>query len=72
MSSYIAKAGECATFLTKDEQLDKSLELGCSIYEVAEDETETLIATPEDGFLTERPELEKKQGMEQSIAAFSL
>ena len=55
---YIAKKDGYATVLSRDEQFDEYLEKGCSIYSV-DGENETLIATPEDGFLTEKPTLEK-------------
>lgn len=42
-------------FLTSDEQMDKYLNLGCEIHEI-EDGIEKTIATPEEGFLVERPE----------------
>lgn len=50
------KDGKGAVYLSRDEQMEKYLALNCNIY--GEDEnTEklTLIATPEDGFLVERP-----------------
>lgn len=55
---YLAKSKDRkdAFFLTKDEQMEKFLELGFDIFESESDETEdVLIATPEKGFLTDRP-----------------
>lgn len=56
---YVAEKDGYATVLSRDEQFDEYLDKGCSIYSV-DGENETLIATPEDGFLTEKPTLEKK------------
>lgn len=56
--AYLARAkdGSSQVYLTKDTQMDAYLERNCNIYfENNDDETETLIATPEDGFLVERP-----------------
>lgn len=55
---YVAEKDGCATVLSKDEQFEEYLEKGCNIYSV-DGEKETLIATPENGFLTEKPALEK-------------
>lgn len=56
--AYLARAkdGNSQVYLTKDAQMDVYLERNCNIYfENNDNETETLIATPEDGFLVERP-----------------
>lgn len=55
---YVAEKDGYATVLSRDEQFDEYLDKGCRIYSV-DGEKETLIATPEDGFLTEKPTLEK-------------
>ncbi len=50
----ISKEDKQGTYLSVDKQMDKYLALGWDIYE--EDAgVETLIATPEKGFLIERP-----------------
>lgn len=50
----ISKEDKQGTYLSEDKQMDKYLALGWDIYE--EDAgAETLIATPEKGFLIERP-----------------
>lgn len=43
------------TYLLSSDQMDKYLEMGWSIYE-EENKIQTLIASPEDGFLIERPD----------------
>lgn len=68
MKGYIAKKDGTAKFLSKDAQMDSALERGCTIERVEDDGTETVIATPEDGFIGERPELEKKGTMENPYA----
>lgn len=55
---YIAEKDGYATVLSRDEQFEEYLEKGCNIYSV-DGEKETLIATPEKGFLTEKPTLEE-------------
>lgn len=59
MKGYVAEKDGSAIFLTKDTQLDMALEKGCNIVRVEDDDTQTVIATPEQGFLEERPSLEK-------------
>lgn len=49
-----------STSLTKDSQMDEHLSKGANIYKV-EGEEATLIATPQDGFLVERPVFPIKQ-----------
>ena len=51
---YLAKWNGGCVFLSRDTQMDEFLSKGASIYSV-ENDAETLIATPEDGFLAERP-----------------
>lgn len=55
---YMAKTkdGKSAIYLSQDSQMEKYLGLGCNIfYREKEDAQEELIATPEDGFLVDRP-----------------
>lgn len=59
MKGYVAEKDGSAIFLTKDVQLDMALEKGCNIVRVEDDDTQTVIATPEQGFLKERPSLEE-------------
>lgn len=54
-AQYTSEEETTIVFLTSGGQMDKYLELGCSIYEVDEEGEQTLIATPEDGFLVDRP-----------------
>ena len=54
MCTYFAKLGNNGIYLTRDEQMEQFLENGASIYR-DENGTETLIATPEQGFLLDRP-----------------
>lgn len=68
MKGYIAILDGNAQFLTKSEQMDNALKNGCSIAKVDDDGTETVIATPEKGFLFERPELEKTGTMSNPYA----
>lgn len=42
-------------YLATDSQMDRYLEAGWDIYQEDESRRRTLIATPEDGFLIERP-----------------
>lgn len=53
---YIAvyEEAKVSVSLTKDTQMDEHLLRGANIYAIKEEES-TLIATPKDGFLTERP-----------------
>lgn len=43
-------------YLTDDRQMDAWLERGAKIYRETDGEPMTLIATPQDGYLVERPE----------------
>ena len=55
---YLAKTkdGKDAFFLSRDTQMEKFLNLGFNIYANESDNSEDiLIATPEDGFLVDRP-----------------
>ena len=53
---YLANFGNSEIYLRRDTQMDKYLSMGASIFHEDEDTQErTLIATPEDGFLVERP-----------------
>lgn len=54
MISYIAKWDDGSVYLARDEQMEMYLEKGASIYR-EENGTETLIATPSEGFLVDRP-----------------
>ena len=58
MKGYVAEKDGSAIFLTKDTQLDMALEKGCNIIKVEDNDTQTVIATPEQGFLEEHPLLE--------------
>lgn len=55
---YIAKKDGYATVLSRDEQFEEYLKKGCDIYSV-DGEIETLIAMQKDGFLSNKPTLEK-------------
>lgn len=54
---YIAVYEDAKTSvsLTRDSQMDEHLTRGANIYAVDDTEEATLIATPKDGFLVERP-----------------
>lgn len=54
MTSYIAIKDGSGIHLSKSEQMDRMLSNGFSIYKI-DDGVKTLIATPEKGFLAERP-----------------
>lgn len=54
MTEYIARKDDNQTYLAKDSQMDDFLKNGCNIYMV-KNGIETLIATPEDGYLVEKP-----------------
>jgi len=58
MKQYMAKLGSgkgsVGVYLSNSNMFDKYLGYGADIYEI-EDGKETLIATPKDGFLVERP-----------------
>lgn len=60
---YLAKSkdGKSAIFLTIDTQMDMYLEKNCDIYQYDDNGKEKLIATPEDGFLIERPVFPEKK-----------
>lgn len=60
MKGYAAEIDGCAIYLTKDSQIDEMLEKGCNIVRIEDDESMTTLATPEDGFFSERPSIEKK------------
>ena len=60
MSVYLAKWENNGIYLSRDEQMDYYLNKGASIYK-EEDGVETLIATPENGYLIERPTFPEKQ-----------
>ena len=49
-------------FLSTTEQMDRYLQMGCSIYKRV-DEQDTLIATPQDGYLIEKPILPESYTM---------
>ena len=50
-----SKDGMTQIYLTRDSQMDKHLENGFNIIAETDDGKEILIATPEKGFLVERP-----------------
>lgn len=52
--AYLAKWDGGSIFLSRDEQMEQYLEKGAEIYR-EENGAETLIATPQNGFLVERP-----------------
>lgn len=62
MKEYIAKSRKdpLAIYLAADVQMDKYLTVGWDIFETEGGE-EKLIATPEEGFLTERPSFPVKE-----------
>lgn len=64
MKEYFAKSRSepLGIFLTKDQQMEKYLQEGWDIYET-ENGNEKLIATPEKGFLTERPSFPSSETM---------
>ena len=59
MKGYAAEINGDAIFLTKDAQLDTALKNGCNIVRIEDDDGQTIIATPENGFLEDRPTLEE-------------
>ncbi len=59
MVSYFAKKGNSGIFLSKSEQMDKMLANGADIYRKNDDGSEELIATPDEGYLGERPVIEQ-------------
>jgi hypothetical protein len=54
---YYAENQNERIYLSETNQSDKYLELGYSIYKVNEP-TDILIATPEEGYLTDKPQIE--------------
>ena len=52
--AYIAQWEDTCIYLSRDEQMEEYLHKGAPIYH-EENGVATLIATPEDGFLVERP-----------------
>ena len=58
MKGYAAEINGDAIFLTKDTQLDTALKNGCNIVRIEDDDGQTIIATPENGFLEDRPTLD--------------
>lgn len=59
MISYFAKKDNTGIFLSKSIQMDNMLAKGFSIYRKNDDDSETLIATPDDGYLYEKPIIEQ-------------
>lgn len=59
MKGYAAELDGSAIFLTKNAQLDTALKNGCNIVRIEDDDGQTIIATPENGFLEDRPTLEE-------------
>lgn len=55
MVSYFAKKGNTGIYLAESSQMDKMLAKGFDIYAKGDDGTKILIATPDDGYLGERP-----------------
>lgn len=53
--AYYARNDNVGVYLSKTEQMDQYLEKGCSIYEAIENGDDVLVATPEDGYLSEKP-----------------
>ena len=59
MAPYLAQWPGGGIYLSSSDQMDRYLEKGASIYQ-EEDGVQTLIATPEEGFLVERPVFPQK------------
>lgn len=59
MIFYKAKKENSQIYLINSDQMDKYLDKGCDIY-IEEDGKDTLIATPKDGYLVEKPIFPKK------------
>lgn len=60
MPKYIAKIDELnAIVLSKNEQLDEMLNNGYSIYYIDDELNETIIASPDKGYIVEKPSLEQ-------------
>lgn len=68
MKGYAAELNGSAIFLTKDAQLDTALKNGCNIVRIEDDDGQTIIATPENGFLEDRPTLEETGTMTNPYA----
>lgn len=58
MESYFAEKDSYGIYLSKTEQLDKYLKNGFSIYRFVDEKNKQLIASPEKGYLIEKPILE--------------
>lgn len=60
MPKYIAKIDENnAIVLSRNEQLDEMLKKGHSIYYIDDESNETIIASPDKGYIVEKPSLEQ-------------
>lgn len=60
MPKYIAKIDENnAIVLSRNEQLDEMLKKGHSIYYIDDELNETIIASPDKGYIVEKPSLEQ-------------
>lgn len=60
MSKYIAKIDKFnAIVLSRNEQLDEMLNNGYSIYYIDDNLNETIIASPDQGYIVEKPILEE-------------
>lgn len=60
MPKYIAKIDRLnAVVLSKNEQLDEMLNKGYSIYYIDDELNETIIASPDKGYIVEKPSLEQ-------------
>lgn len=68
MKGYAAELDGSAIFLTKDTQLDTALKNGCNIVRIEDDDGQIIIATPENGFLEDRPVLEETGTMSNPYA----
>lgn len=68
MKGYAAEINGDAIFLTKDAQLDTALKNGCNIVRIEDDDGQTIIATPENGFLEDCPTLEETGTMTNPYA----
>lgn len=68
MKGYAAELNGSAIFLTKRAQLDTALKNGCNIVRIEDDDGQTIIATPENGFLEARPTLEETGTMTNPYA----
>lgn len=59
MASYFAKKGDAGIYLMASQQMDIMLAKGFDIYRKNDDGSENLIATPDEGYLNERPFIEQ-------------